>query len=87
MAQIAIAINVSGRVVCERRRCGAKKKAPVASKRMAGNERQKRGTSRDASPRRSCPAFRSIADLLIIYCFHAIRLNSVKLIFPFNPFF
>ena len=36
MAQLAIAINVGGRVVCERRRCGTKKKAPVASKRMAG---------------------------------------------------
>ena len=36
MAQLAIAINVSGRVVCERRRCDTKKKAPVASKRMAG---------------------------------------------------
>jgi len=28
MAQLAIAINVSGRVVCERRRCGTKKKSP-----------------------------------------------------------
>ncbi len=28
MAQLAIAINVSGRVFCERRRCGTKKKAP-----------------------------------------------------------
>ena len=36
MAQLAIVINVSGRVVCERRRCDTKKKAPVASKRMAG---------------------------------------------------
>ena len=36
MAQLAIAINVSGRVVYERRRCDTKKKAPVASKRMAG---------------------------------------------------
>ena len=28
MAQLAIAINVSGRVVCERRRCSTKKKSP-----------------------------------------------------------
>ena len=30
MTQLAITINVSGRVVCERRRCGTKKAPPVA---------------------------------------------------------
>ena len=38
MAQIAIAINVSGRVVCERR-CRRTSEAPVASQKAGGTGR------------------------------------------------
>jgi hypothetical protein len=62
MAQLAIAINVSGRVVCERR-CRRTSEAPVASQKLAGrgvSGRLAASTALSAAAGRACGRYRRV---------------------------